>query len=132
MDVWLSSWVQVSISNRGINVWLSSDFLMDIWLSSDLLMDIRFSSNLGINVWLSSDFLMDVWLSSWVQVSISKRGIINSGIDSANWGSSIGYWGSSIGSWGSSNSGNWSSSCVSIGIWVSIAIVGSWDNSSRG
>merc|ERR1712113_1320373 len=85
----------------------SADFLMDVWLSSDLLMDIRFSSNLGINVWLSSDFLMDVWLSSWVQVSISNRGIINSGIDSANWGSSI--------------SGNWSSSCVSIGIWVSIA-----------
>merc|ERR1719312_193497 len=105
MDIRLSS-------NLDINVWLSSDFLMDIWLSSD--------------------FLMDVWLSSWVQVSISNRGIINSGIDSANWGSSIGYWGSSIGSWGSSNSGNWSSSCVSIGIWVSIAIVGSWDNSSRG
>merc|ERR1711923_244756 len=108
-----------------MNVWLSSDFLMDVWLSSDFLMDIRLSSNLDINVWLSSDFLMDIWLSSWVQVSISNRGIINSGMDSA-------YWGSSIGSWGSSNSGNWSSSCVSIGIWVSIAIVGSWDNSSRG
>merc|ERR1712227_324437 len=98
MDIRLSS-------NLDINVWLSSDFLMDIWLSSDLLMDVR--------------------LSSWVQVSISNRGIINSSIDSANWGSSIGYC-------GSSNSGNWSSSCVSIGIWVSIAIVGSWGNSSRG
>merc|ERR1712227_341371 len=104
---------------------------MDIRLSSDFLMDIRLSSNLDINVWLSGDFLMDVWLSSWVQVSISNRGIINSSIDSTNWGSSIGYWGSN---WGSSISGssNWSSSCVSIGIWVSIAIVGSWDNSSRG
>merc|ERR1719219_293185 len=115
-----------------MDIRLSSNFLMDISLSSDLLMDIRLSSDLGINIWLSSNFLMDVWLSSWVQVSISNRGIINSCIDSTNWGSSIGYWGSSIGSWGSSNMCNWSSSCVSIGIWVSIAIVGSWDNSSRG
>merc|ERR1712112_547392 len=105
-----------------MDVWLSSDFLMDVGLSSDLLMNIR----------LGGDFLMDIWLSSWVQVSISNRGIINSGIDTTNWCSSIGYWGSSISSWGSSNMGNWGSSCVSIGIWVSIAIVGSWDNCSRG
>merc|ERR1719445_3021443 len=120
MDIGLSSDLLMNIrfsSDLGINVWLSSNFLMDVWLSSDLLMDIRLSSNLGINVWLGSNFLMDIWLSSWVQVSISNRGIINSSIDTTNWCSSIGYWGSSI---------------VSIGIWVSIAIVGSWDNCSRG
>merc|ERR1719422_1253740 len=108
-----------------MDIGLSSNLLMNIRFSSDLFINVWLSSNFLMDVWLSSDFLMDIWLSSWVQVSISNRGIINSGIDTTNWGSSIG-------SWGSSNMGNWGSSCVSIGIWVSIAIVGSWDNCSRG
>merc|ERR1719147_421369 len=114
-----------------VNVRLSSNFLMDIRLSSDLFMDIRLSFNLGINIWLSSDFLMDIWLSSWVEVSIGNRGIINSSISSSNWGSSISHWLSCICNWGSSsNGGYWLSSSVSIRIWVSITIIGSWDDSS--
>merc|ERR1711872_233455 len=110
MDIGLSS-------NLGINIRLSSDFLMDIGLSSNFLMDIR----------LSSDLFMDVWLSSWVEVSIGNRGIINSSISSSNWGSSISHWLSSI---CTSNGGYWLSSSISISIWISIAIIGSWDNSS--
>merc|ERR1719228_2413559 len=111
MDVWLSS-------NLGINIRLSSDFLMDIGLSGDLFMDVWLSSNLGINIRLSSDFLMDtrlswdilmdIWLSSWVEVSIGNGGIINSSISSSNRGSSICNWLRSICNWGSSsNVGYW-------------------------
>merc|ERR1712026_126960 len=124
----ISNWGS-SISNWGSsNNWGNLNWLLvDIGLSGDLFMDIWLSSDLGINIRLSSDFLMDIWLSSWVEVSIGNRGIINSSISSSNWGSSISHWLSSI---CTSNGGYWLSSGISISIWISIAIIGSWDNSS--
>merc|ERR1719474_472484 len=135
-----SNW-GMSISNWGSSIsnWGSSNnwgsnlnwLLVDVSLSGNFLMDIRFSSNFFINIGLSSNFLMDVWLSSWVEVSIGNRGIINSSISSSNWGSSISHWLSCICNWGSSSNGSyWLSSSVSIRIWVSITIIGSWDDSS--
>merc|ERR1712018_754034 len=119
----IGNW-SMGISNWGSNLnWL----LVDVSPSSNLLMDIWLSFNLGINIGLSSNFLMDVWLSSWVEVSISNRGIINSSISSSNRGSSISYWLSSI---CTSNGGYWLSSGISIRVWISIAIIGSWDDSS--
>merc|ERR1719431_969212 len=46
---------------------------MDVGLSS---------SNLNINIWLSSDLLMDVGLSSRVKVGIGNRWVIRPSIDS--------------------------------------------------
>merc|ERR1719367_1799779 len=104
---------------------------MDIRFSSDILVDVSLSSNLVMDIWLSGELGINIGLSSWVEVSIGNRGIINSSISSSNWGSSIGHWLSCICNWGSSsNGGYWLSSSVSIRIWVSITIIGSWDDSS--
>merc|ERR1719278_761157 len=83
-----------------MDIRLSSNLGINIRLSSNFLMHIRLSFNLGINIGLSSDFLMDirlslnldinVWLSSRVQVGVCYGRIIMSSINSSNWGMSIG------------------------------------------
>merc|ERR1711892_1292510 len=132
--------VDISLSwDLGINIGISSNFLMDIrlsgnlgiyvGLSSNLLMHIRLSGDLFINVGFSLNVLMDVCLGSGVEVGISYRWVIDSSIDSSidsrsssiaivgsNWSRGVG----GRGKRGNTMVGYRGSRSVSIGLGVSI------------